>query len=67
MQAHLCDSAWLERADTAAAQEVGAIFHPKPKAYLSFIEEQVGCPVQIVSVGPRRDQTILLDPGFKIG
>ena len=35
---------------------------PNAKAYLSFIEEQVGCPVQIVSVGPRRDQTLMLEP-----
>lgn len=27
-------------------------------AYLSFIEEQLGVPVQIVSVGPDREQTI---------
>lgn len=34
------------------------------RAYLAFLEEQVGCPIQIVSVGPRRDQTMLLDPIF---
>ncbi len=34
------------------------------KAYLAFLEEQVGCPIQIVSVGPRRDQTMLLNPIF---
>lgn len=34
------------------------------KAYLAFLEEQVGCPIQIVSVGPRRDQTMLLQPIF---
>jgi adenylosuccinate synthase len=27
-------------------------------AYLSFLEEQLGVPVQIVSVGPDREQTI---------
>lgn len=30
------------------------------KEYLAFLEQQVGCPIQIVSVGPRRDQTMLL-------
>lgn len=34
------------------------------KEYLAFLEEQVGCPIQIVSVGPRRDQTMLLEPIF---
>ena len=34
------------------------------KDYLAFLEQQVGCPIQIVSVGPRRDQTMLLDPVF---
>lgn len=34
------------------------------KAYLAFLEEQVGCPIQIVSVGPRRDQTMLLHSIF---
>ncbi len=28
--------------------------------YLAFVEEQAGCPVVAVSVGPHRDQTILL-------
>lgn len=32
------------------------------KAYLAFLEKQVGCPVQIVSVGPRRDQTLMIEP-----
>lgn len=32
--------------------------------YLVFLEEQVGCPIQIVSVGPRRDQTMLLNSFF---
>lgn len=34
------------------------------KDYLAFLEQQVGCPIQIVSVGPRRDQTMLLEPIF---
>lgn len=36
----------------------------RAKAYLAFLEKQVGCPTQIVSVGPRRDQTMLLQPVF---
>lgn len=34
------------------------------KDYLIFLEEQVGCPIRIVSVGPRRDQTMLLNAIF---
>jgi adenylosuccinate synthase len=34
------------------------------KGYLAFLEQQVGCPIQIVSVGPKRDQTMLLEPIF---
>lgn len=34
------------------------------KEYLTFLAEQVGCPMQIVSVGPRRDQTMLLQEVF---
>ena len=29
------------------------------KEYIQIIEEYVGVPVNIISVGPRRDQTIL--------
>ncbi len=31
------------------------------QAYIKFIEKYVGVPVKIVSVGPRRDQTLLAD------
>lgn len=34
------------------------------KDYVSFLENQVNCPVGIVSVGPRRDQTMILRPVF---
>ncbi|NLJ79615.1 MAG: adenylosuccinate synthase [Firmicutes bacterium] len=34
------------------------------RAYLEFLEEEMGCPVKIVSVGPRRDQTIILGSVF---
>jgi len=48
----------------SAVREYGAL--PEgTRAYLEFIAEQVGCPIQIVSVGPRRDQTIFLDPVIK--
>lgn len=36
----------------------------KAKEYLTFLSEQVGCPIQIVSVGPRRDQTIVVNSVF---
>ena len=29
------------------------------KDYISFIENEVNCPVKIVSVGPQRHQTII--------
>jgi len=29
------------------------------KQYISFIEQETGCPIRIISVGPDRDQTIL--------
>jgi len=32
------------------------------KAYLKRIEELVGCPISIVSVGPKRSQTMILRP-----
>ena len=32
--------------------------------YLNFISEEVGCPLQMISVGPRRDQTIVLSDVF---
>ena len=42
-------------------------FHELPekaREYLAFLSEQVGCPIQIVSVGPRRDQTITVNSVF---
>ena len=35
------------------------------KAYIDFIEEQVGIPVKIVSIGPKRDQTIIRDEIYR--
>ena len=32
------------------------------RAFLKFVEETVGVPISLISVGPRRDQTILVDP-----
>lgn len=52
---------WQE--DITRAQKFEAL-PEQARAYLAFLEEQVGCPIQIVSVGPRRDQTMLLDPVF---
>ena len=34
------------------------------RAYLKKLEELSGCPIVLVSVGPRRDQTILLSSPF---
>lgn len=38
-------------------------FPPELKNYIRFIEEETGIPVTIVSVGPDREQTILLEQG----
>ena len=35
---------------------------PQAKAYLKRIEELVGCPFYLVSTGPRREETIVLQP-----
>ncbi len=50
-------------------EEIGEVrtFQGLPKAardYLGLIEEETGVPVSIVSVGPKRDQTILLKEFF---
>ena len=34
-------------------------FPDEYKAYVSFLEEELGVPVKIVSVGPDREQTII--------
>ncbi|KIH76130.1 Adenylosuccinate synthetase [Geoalkalibacter ferrihydriticus] len=39
-------------------------FPPQARSYLKKIEELCGCPVVLVSVGPRRDQTIQLKNPF---
>jgi adenylosuccinate synthase len=36
----------------------------KAQDFLSFIAKEVGCALQIISVGPRRDQTIVLSEVF---
>jgi len=55
-------SGWKE--DTTEVKDVTDL-PAEAQAYLVFLEEQVGCPIQIVSVGPRRDQTMLLHPIFR--
>ena len=35
------------------------------KTYLNKLEELVGIPIKIVSVGPDREQTIILENPFK--
>ena len=37
---------------------------PNARAYVDFIEREVDCPVWIVSVGTRRDETIVLNDAF---
>ena len=36
------------------------------RAYVEFIEERVACPIELVSVGSRRDETILLVDPFAV-
>jgi adenylosuccinate synthase len=31
------------------------------KNYIKFVEEQIGVPISILSVGPNRTQTIILE------
>ena len=35
------------------------------KIYLNKLEELVGIPIKIISVGPNRDQTIIIENPFK--
>jgi adenylosuccinate synthase len=35
---------------------------PQAQAYIKRIEELVGCPIDMVSVGPRRDQAVIINP-----
>lgn len=37
---------------------------PQAKAYVKKIEELTGCPVSLISVGPAREQTIMVRPIF---
>jgi adenylosuccinate synthase len=32
------------------------------KSYITRLEELIGCPMDIISVGPRREQTIVARP-----
>ncbi len=47
---------WQTRLQTIGSEQN---FPPELKKYIAFIEEQVGVPITIVSVGPGRDATIL--------
>ena len=48
---------------TASAAELAQL-PDNARAYVSRIEELVGCPVQIISTGPSRDETILVETVF---
>jgi len=37
---------------------------PEAKQYLTRLEEFIGCPINLICVGPRREQTILKTPIF---
>jgi adenylosuccinate synthase len=36
------------------------------RRYLDFIEEQAGCRLSLVSVGPARDETIVVEDPFRV-
>lgn len=36
------------------------------RAYLTFMQEHLGVPIELISVGPRRDETICLVPPFAV-
>ena len=44
--------------DICGVRDYGA-FPKEFKDYVSFIEEQTGCPVKIISVGPDRSEIVL--------
>ncbi len=51
------------RCDISGAKSLGEL-PPQARAYLEKLEEVTGCPIVLVSVGPRRDQTIQLASPF---
>jgi adenylosuccinate synthase len=60
-----CEPVYEEMAgwDEPTARATSLSQLPKnARAYVNRIEELVGCPVQIISTGPRRDETILVEP-----
>jgi adenylosuccinate synthase len=52
---------WTERLGEARA--LGDL-PEATRRYIAFLEEQVGVPVDLISVGPRRDETIVLRDAF---
>jgi adenylosuccinate synthase len=48
------------RAETAGLREWGAL-PPRARDYLRWLEDLVGCEVSLVSTGPARDETILVE------
>jgi adenylosuccinate synthase len=52
------------KADLAAARTMTAL-PDEARGYVTRIEKEAGCPVMLVSVGSRRDETILLTDPFQ--
>jgi adenylosuccinate synthase len=48
------------RSSTAGALELGAL-PPAARAYVEFLEREMGAPISLVSTGPRREETIVLE------
>ena len=50
-----------QKGDVEGGVAPGVAFEDLPenaKAYVRFIEEQINCPIRIVSNGPRRESTM---------
>jgi len=51
------------KSDISSAKEYAQL-PEAARAYLQKLEELSGCPIVLISVGPRRDQTIQLSSPF---
>ncbi len=46
-------------ADLSKARELSDL-PSEARSYLAFLEEQAGCPISAIGVGPGRDETIVV-------
>jgi adenylosuccinate synthase len=45
--------------DLSKARELSDL-PPEARSYIAFLEEQAGCPISAIGVGPGRDETIVV-------